>query len=299
MAIVTWSGRGIGREEALALAAEGAKVVVNDNGVERDGSGSSRSPADDVVAEIKRSGGEAVANYDSVADFQAAGRIIQTALDRFGRLDILVNNAGIFRHILFQDMSENDWDSVIAVHLKGTFNTCKHAVPVMVRQKYGRIINTASSQWRNPEGRAAYGAAKGGIVSLTWDLAWEFRDQGITVNAVAPMARTRGYQESGGFHQRMSEAGLLRKKRIDEIEERPEPVFAPPMVVYLASDLAANVNGCVFRIGAGKIALYSHPTETRGIYRNYKKDGPWPVEELKELLPRTVLAGETKAPHIP
>lgn len=299
VAIVTGSGRGIGRAEALALAAEGAKVVVNDNGVERDGSGSSHSPADDVVAEIKRLGGEAVASYDSVADFQAAGRIIKAALDSFGRLDILVNNAGIFRHILFQDMSENDWDSVIAVHLKGTFNTCKHAVPVMVKQKYGRIINTASSQWRNPEGRAAYGAAKGGIVSLTWDLAWEFRDQGVTVNAVAPMARTRGYQESGGFHQKMNEAGLLRNKRIDEIEERPEPVFVPPMVVYLASDLAANVNGCIFRIGAGKIALYSHPTETRGIYRNYKKDGPWPLEELKELLPRTVLAGETKAPHIP
>lgn len=299
VAIVTGSGRGIGRAEALALANEGAKVVVNDVGVERDGSGGSRAPAAEVVAEIKKLGGEAVASYDSVTDFQAARRIIQTAVDSFGRLDILVNNAGVFRHVLFGDMTEDDWDSVIAVHLKGAFNTCKHAMPVMMRQKSGRIINTASSQWRNPEGRASYGAAKGGIVSLTWDLAWELRNHGITVNAIAPMAHTRGYQNSGDYHQKLLEAGLIRKKRVDEIEERPDPVFVPPMVVYLASDLAANVNGCIFRVGAGKIALYSHPTEIRGIYRNYKKDGPWPVEELIKVLPTTVLAGETRAPHIP
>jgi NAD(P)-dependent dehydrogenase (short-subunit alcohol dehydrogenase family) len=298
VAIVTGSGRGIGRAEALALAAEGARVVVNDVGVERDGRGSSNAPADEVVAQIKERGGEAVASYDSVADFRAAGRIIQAALDHFGRLDILVNNAGIFRDVLFHQMSEADWDDIVAVHLKGTFNTCRHAVPVMMRQNYGRIVNTASSQWRNPEGRAAYGAAKGGIVSLTWDLAWEMQNQNISVNAIAPMAATRNVRDSGTYHQLVEGAGLVRKK--DPYEQaRPGPEFVPPMVVYLASDLAAGVTGLVFRVGAGKIGVYSHPTEIRSVYREFKKDGPWTLEELQALLPATVLSGQTKAPHIP
>jgi NAD(P)-dependent dehydrogenase (short-subunit alcohol dehydrogenase family) len=299
VAIVTGAGRGIGREEALALSAEGARVVVNDYGVTAEGTDPSPAPAEEVTAEIKRQGGEAVASFESVADYEGAKRIVRTALDSFGRLDILVNNAGITQHRLLLDMTEEDWDRVIAVHLKGTFNTCRHAAEVMKEQGYGRIINTASSQWRNPEGRVAYASAKGGIVSLTWDLAWELRNYGITCNAIAPMGRTRMYEASGGFHQTLAQAGLLRSKRLDEIEERPGPEFVPPMVVYLASDLAPQVTGCVFRIGAGKVAIYSHPTETRGIYRDYKKDGPWTLEELKRLLPGTVLAGEVKAPHIP
>ena len=193
VAIITGSGRGIGRAEALAFAAEGARVVVNDVGVESDGSGGSKSPADEVVSEIRALGGEAVANYDSVAEYTSAAALINTALEAFGRLDVLVNNAAIFNDILFADLTEQEWDRMIAVDLKGVFNTCKHAVPVMIEQGYGRIINTASSQWRNPEGRAAYAAAKGGVVSLTWDLAWELRNHGITVNAIAPMATTRGW----------------------------------------------------------------------------------------------------------
>lgn len=297
VAVVTGAGRGIGQAEALALAAEGASVVVNDVGSARAGGGSDGGPADETVAEIHRRGGEAVASYESVADYQAAGRIVQTALDVFGRLDVLVNNAGIFRDILFHEMTEDDWDSIVSVHLKGTFNTCHHAVPIMMKQRSGRIINTASSQWRNPEGRSAYGAAKGGIVSLTYDLAWEMRPYGVTVNAIAPMALTRSSSNTQEYHDYVTAAGLKRNKPSDEAN-RPEPEFVPPMVVYLATDLAPEVTGCVFRVGAGKIGLYSHPSEIRSIYRNHKKDGPWPLEELRELLPSTVLQGNPRAPHI-
>jgi len=195
VAIVTGSGRGIGRAHAIALAAEGAKVVVNDPGVERNGSGGTQAPADEVVALIRENGGEAVADYHSVADFGQAEALIRTATDNYGRLDIMMNNAGVSRDGLFHQISEADFDTVVGVHLKGTFNTCRHAVPIMMEQGSGRIINTASSQWRNPEGRLIYAAAKGGIVSLTWDLAFELRNHGITVNAVAPMAQTRAFDD--------------------------------------------------------------------------------------------------------
>jgi NAD(P)-dependent dehydrogenase (short-subunit alcohol dehydrogenase family) len=298
VAIITGSGRGIGRAEALALAAEGAKVVVNDVGVESDGSGGSRSPADEVVSEIKALGGEAVASYDSVAEYDAAGRIIRTALDAFGRLDILVNNAAIFNDLLFTDLTEAEWDRMIAVDLKGVFNTCKHAVPVMIEQQYGRIINTASSQWRNPEGRAAYAAAKGGVVSLTWDLAWELRNHGITANAVAPMATTRGWLQQGAYYENVAAAGLELKKPKYEVD-RASAEYVPPMVAYLASDLASGVNGRVFRIGSGKVGIYSHPTEMTSVFKDHSQKGPWTLEELEQILPGTVLSGETKAPHIP
>jgi NAD(P)-dependent dehydrogenase (short-subunit alcohol dehydrogenase family) len=301
VAIVTGSGRGIGRAHALALAAEGAKVVVNDVGAERSGTGSSRDPADQVASEIRSRGGEAVANYDSVAEFDAARRIVQTALDQYGRLDILVNNAGVFWHFLIHEMSEEAWDRVIGVHLKGSFNMCRHAAPIMMKQRYGRIINTTSSQWRNPEGRANYGAAKGGIVSLTWDLAFELRDYGITVNAVAPFANTRrGNAPQSTQAETLRRAGLSRKKPADEQgDERATPEFVSPIVVYLATDQAANVNGLVFRAGGGKIGLYSHPTEQATICRDWRKDGPWTMDDLEKLLPGTLLSGLTQAPFIP
>ena len=298
VAIVTGSGRGIGRAHAIALAAEGARVVVNDIGVERDGSGGTGAPADEVVALIRENGGEAVANYDSVADFQAASRIVQTAMNTFGRLDILVNNAGIFRHKLFHEMTEEEWDDVIGVHLKGTFNTCRHAVPIMMAQHQGRIINTASSQWRNPEGRANYGAAKGAIVSLTWDLAFELRNHGITVNAIAPMASTRAFGDDT-YRDMLAAAGLDRKKDpAEQGDNRAGPEYVSPLVVYLASDAAAEVNGLVFRVGSGKIGLYTHPTEMRTTEKDWRSQGPWQLEELKVVLPG-LLGSETRAPFIP
>jgi NAD(P)-dependent dehydrogenase (short-subunit alcohol dehydrogenase family) len=299
VAIVTGAGRGLGREHAIALAAEGASVVVNDLGVERDGTGGTGAPADEVVALIRERGGEAVANYESVADYAAAGRIIAAAVDNYGRLDILVNNAGIFRHQLFWELTEEDWDNVIGVHLKGTFNTCHHAVPVMMEQGYGRIINTSSSQWRNPEGRANYGAAKGGIVSLTWALAFELRNHGITVNSIAPMGATRAFGDTA-YRDMLVDAGLERKK--DPAEQgtnRAAPEFVSPTVVYLASEQAKDINGIVFRVGSGKVGRYSHPTEMNTIYRDWKTEGTWPIAELETILPNTLLAGDTKAPFIP
>lgn len=299
VALVTGAGRGIGRAHALALAAEGARVVVNDLGGEKDGSGAARAPADEVVAEIKALGGEAVPNYESVADFDAAQRMVQTAVDTFGRLDILVNNAGIFQYYLIHETPEESWDAMMNVHLKGMFNTCRHAAPVMMEQRYGRIINTTSSQWRNPEARAAYGAAKGGVVSLTWDLAFELRNHGITVNAIAPMGATRSFGDTT-YRENLERAKLTRKKLPDEQgEERAGPEYVSPLVVYLVSEEAAHVNGLVFRAGSGKIGLYSHPTVASSIYRDWRKDGPWTFEELRKILPATLLSGETKAPYIP
>ncbi len=297
VAIITGSGRGIGRAEALAMAAEGARVVVNDYGVTREGADPSSSPAQEVVEEIKKMGGQAVASFESVADFQAAKRIVQTALDNFGRLDILVNNAGIFRDKLFTELTEDDWDSVIAVILKGAFNMCRHAVPVMRQQKYGRIINTTSGQWRNPEGRANYASAKGSVVSLTWDLAWELRNDGITANAIAPFAIGRNNQAAFAHEKAIADAGL--KMQVRRPPERAGPEFVAPMVVYLASEQAGYVNGRVFYVSGGTIALYSHPEEGRGIYKDHVKNGPWTIEQLKDLLPSTVLSKDTKAAHIP
>jgi NAD(P)-dependent dehydrogenase (short-subunit alcohol dehydrogenase family) len=288
VAIVTGSGRGIGQAEAVALAAEGASVVVNDI---------DRARADGTVAQIRAAGGAAVANADSVADFAAAGRIIQTALDAFGRLDVLVNNAGRVYEGLFHEMSEADWDGMIEVHLKGAFNTCRHAVPIMRAQRSGAIVNTTSSQWRNPEGRAAYGAAKAGVVSLTYDLAWELRQFGVTVNAIAPLAATQAYVDSIPYEKRMVAEGLLRGKAEDEAD-RPGPVFVPPLIVYLAAGEAPQVTGVVFRVGAGKIGLYSHPSEIRSIYRD-RKNGPWTLDQLRAVLPSTLLQGDPKAAHIP
>jgi NAD(P)-dependent dehydrogenase (short-subunit alcohol dehydrogenase family) len=299
VAIVTGGGRGLGREHAIALAAEGASVVVNDLGVERDGTGGSGSPADEVVSVIREGGGEAIANYESVADYDGAGRIVASAVDEYGRLDILVNNAGIFRHKLFWEMTENEWDTVINVHLKGTFNTCHHAAPLMMAQGYGRIINTSSSQWRNPEGRANYGAAKGGIVSLTWALAFELRNYGIAVNAIAPMGATRGAGDNT-YREMLAEAGLDRiKDPAEQGDNRAAPEFVSPTVVFLASEQAKDVNGIVFRVGSGKVGRYSHPSETNTIYRDWKTEGVWPMDELIELLPNTLLAGNTRAPFIP
>ena len=299
VAVVTGSGRGIGRAHAIALAEEGASVVVNDVGVERDGSGGGRAPADEAVAFIRERGGEAVANYDDISDYEAAGNLIRTAVEAYGRLDILVNNAGTFQYRLFHQLTEEEWDGLMGVHLFGTFNTCHHAVPLMMAQCWGRIVNTASSQWRNPEGRANYGAAKGAIVSLTWGLAFELRNHGITANAIAPMAATRSFGDDT-YRNMLADAGLDRKKNpAEQGDNRAGPEFVSPLVVWLASDQAADVNGVVFRAGSGKIGRYSHPTEARTLYREAGNAAPWTLDELDAALPSTVMGGETKAPFIP
>ena len=247
VAIVTGAGRGIGRGHALLLAQKGAKVVVNDPGVHFDGTGESLGPAGDVVAEIKAAGGEAVANYESVADFQGAKRIIECAAEKFGKLNILVNNAGILRDRMIFNMSEEDWDGVINVHLKGTFNCIRHACSYWReehkagRNHEGKIISTSSDSGLlgNP-GQANYGAAKAGIAALTMIVAQEMARYGVNCNCVAPGGRTRMTTDAvgGGMMAETPPAGEF---------DVHDPENVAPMVVFLASDEAKDINGEVFR----------------------------------------------------
>ncbi|HVN87405.1 MAG TPA: SDR family NAD(P)-dependent oxidoreductase [Candidatus Binatia bacterium] len=234
VAVVTGAGRGIGRAIALGLAKEGAKVVINDVGCDVDGRGGAEDPAQQVVNEIKALGSDAVPNYDSVADFTAAENIIKTAVDKFGRIDILVNNAGIVRDRSVVKMTEDDFDAVIAVHLKGTFNCGRHALPLMKEQNFGRIINiTSSAGLRGNFGQSNYGAAKAGIMGLTLVWAIEMEKYGVTVNAMAPAALTRMSGTIPGINK-------------DNPPPEMDPALNAPMIAYLASDKAAHVNGQIF-----------------------------------------------------
>jgi NAD(P)-dependent dehydrogenase (short-subunit alcohol dehydrogenase family) len=288
-AIVTGGGGGIGRVLSIALAAEGAKVVVVDPGVGRDGAGSSEKPADLVVEEIKKAGGEALASYESITDFNAAERIVKSCVDTFGSLDILINVAGILRERMIFNMSEEDWDAVLAVHLKGTWNMSRHASAVMRQQKRGRIINTTSGAWLGSAGQSNYVAAKGAIVSLSRAIAIEMGRYGVTCNAIDPMAATRmtlTEEVKAGFIKRYEE-GSLTKEQLDERLNIPPPEGITPFVVYLASDDSGFMNGEVFHIRSGRVALYSRPEQIKTIF----KDGEWTVEELKKLVPGTIGAG--------
>src|SRR5215510_9665059 len=241
VAVVTGAGRGIGRGVALALAAAGAKVVVNDFGVSVDGTAPSTGPAFDVVREIEAAGGEAVASTESVADWASAARIVATALARFGELDILVTCAGILRDRMIFNMSEEEWDAVIAVHLKGTFNCVRHACTHMREQRYGRIVTFSSGAalFGNP-GQANYGAAKGGIGGLTKVAARDLGKYGITVNAISPVAGTRMTinEEVRKARALRKQQGIQREDRgVADIEEL-DPDDVAPMVVYLASEYA-------------------------------------------------------------
>jgi NAD(P)-dependent dehydrogenase (short-subunit alcohol dehydrogenase family) len=237
--IVTGAGRGIGREHALMIAAHGARVIVNDLGGSTDGSGRSAGPAEEVVREIRAAGGEAAVNSDDVSDWSGAKRLIDQAIGTFGRLDVRVNNAGILRDRMIFNMSEDDWDAVIRVHLKGTFAPTRHAAAWWrERAKAGetldaRIINTTSVSglYGNP-GQTNYGAAKAGIAALTIIAARELGRYGITVNAVAPIAQTR-----------MTE-GL--RERSEEEKRRRDPRWVAPIVTWLASAESKDVTGRVF-----------------------------------------------------
>jgi NAD(P)-dependent dehydrogenase (short-subunit alcohol dehydrogenase family) len=249
--IVTGAGRGIGREHALSLARQGAKVVVNDLGGNMDGSsGGDLSPAEQVVEEIKGMGGEAVANGDSVADWEGAQRLVNTAIETFGDLHGLVNNAGILRDRVLANMTEEEWDAVINVHLKGTFAPSRWAVAYWREQSKagkpvsGRIVNTTSVSgiYGNP-GQANYGAAKAGIASFTNIVALEVARYGVTCNAVAPVALTR-----------MTE-GLGPAPETDEEREARAPHWIAPIVTWLCSDEAANVTGRVFEASGQVLAV--------------------------------------------
>jgi len=282
VAIVTGAGRGIGKGEAIALAAEGARVVVNDLGGSPNGVGTSKSPADEVVEEIKKMGGEAVANYDSVATPEGGQAIINNAVDHFGRLDILVNNAGILRDKMIFNMSEEDWDIVIKVHLYGHFYTTRYACPIFRGQRSGRIINTSStSAFGITFGQSNYGAAKEGIIGFTRTVAKDMGKYGVTCNALRPGAASR-LTLSDEMRRVAKERG--REDRIKTMEETMKPEDISPLVVWLCSDDAAHVNGRTFGIRTGKISLYSEPLEEKTLY----KDGSFTVDELYKIMPSSL-----------
>ena len=250
VAIVTGAGRGIGREHALSLASQGAKVVVNDLGGNIDGSGGDQSPAQQVVEEIKGMGGEAVANGDNVASWEGAQRLVNTAIETFGDLHAVVNNAGILRDRVLINMTEEEWDSVIAVHLKGTFAPSRWAATYWREQSKagkavsGRIINTTSVSgiYGNP-GQTNYGAAKAAIAAFTNIAALELSRYGVTVNAVAPVALTR-----------MTE-GLGPAPETDAEREMRSPRWIAPIVTWLASEESAGVTGNVFEASGQTLAI--------------------------------------------
>ena len=286
-AVVTGAGRGIGRAIAELLAAEGAAVVVNDVGSEVDGRGAGTNVADEVVAAIRERGGRAVASHESVADYAAAERIVATAVREFGAIDVLVNNAGILRDRMLFNMSEEEWDAVIAVHLKGTFNCTRHAAVQMRQQRRGRIISISSTSGvYGNSGQANYGAAKDGIAGFTRVVSRDLGRYGITVNAVCPGALTRMSQTVPQSARRTrNERGLETG-----FEERGFPLrnFGPenvaPWVVYLATDAAQNVNGQTFLVMAGLVALLGYPAPVRTI----QKDGRWTPEEIATIFPHTL-----------
>jgi NAD(P)-dependent dehydrogenase (short-subunit alcohol dehydrogenase family) len=248
--IITGAGRGIGRDYALMLAEQGAKVVVNDLGGARDGTSADTGPAQEVVDEIKAMGGEAIANTDDVSDFEAAGRMVQSAVDTFGGLDVVVNNAGILRDRMLTNMTEAEWDAVIKVHLKGTFAPAHHAAAYWrERTKAGetndaRIINTSSVSgiYGNP-GQTNYGAAKMGIAGFTIIASLELGRYGVTVNAIAPAALTRLTEDLG-----MGQAS-------DEMKAAMSPRWVAPIVTWLASTQSAGVTGRVFEASGAVLAV--------------------------------------------
>jgi NAD(P)-dependent dehydrogenase (short-subunit alcohol dehydrogenase family) len=266
VAIVTGSGRGIGREFALCFAREGASVVVNDVGVSLDGRGTEEDPATQVCKEIEAlgTGAKAVPNYDSVTDFDGAARIVQTAVDAFGTLDILVNNAGIVRDKTLLKMDESDYDAVVAVHQKGTFNCTRHAAEVMKEKGYGRIVNiTSSAGLRGNFGQTNYGAAKAAIMGMTFVWSMELGRYGITVNAVAPAGATRMtaslYERSG-----------------NEPPPEENPALNAPLVAFLASEAAAHVNGQILGRTEYAYTLFQQPKQIAWMW----KDGGWSASEV-------------------
>jgi NAD(P)-dependent dehydrogenase (short-subunit alcohol dehydrogenase family) len=289
VAIVTGGGRGIGRAEALLFAEEGAKVVVNDLGGGGDGSGAAAAPADEVVKEIKDRGGEAVANYDSVATPEGGENIIKTAVDAFGRLDILVNNAGILRDRMVYNMSPEEWDIVMKVHLYGHFNCTRPACQLFRQQRSGRIINTASESGLGNMGQANYSAAKEGIVGFTRTVARDMGRYGVTCNCVRPRAATRltVSDELKAAIEQAKAQGTAAPPGADVIAKLPQPDEMIALVAYLATDEAANINGCTFLISGDQIALYPEPVAAKTIY----KDGAWTLDELLAIVPNTLAAG--------
>jgi len=287
--VVTGAGRGIGREHALGFAREGASVVVNDLGVARDGSGVSTRPAQEVVDEIRSLGGTAIANTDDIADWDGARRLVQSAVDTFGRLDVLVNNAGFVRDRMLFTTSEEEWDAVIRVHLKGHFAASRHAAEYWrARSKAGdavdaRIVNTSSGAGlMGSIGQSAYSAAKGGIAALTLVEAAELARYGVTANAIAPAARTRMTEEVFGDRMQAPTVGF----------DVNEPANISPLVVWLGSAESRDVTGRVFEVEGGLISVADGWQHGPGL----DKGARWDPAEIGKAVHELLAQAPTPAP---
>src|SRR5215470_13528193 len=277
VAIVTGAGRGIGRSVATLLASEGASVVVNDLGAALDGSGSDVGPAGQVVEEVAAAGGKAIANGADVSDHTAAQGLIGSAIEQFGRLDVLVNVAGILRDRMVFNMSEKEWDDVIRVHLRGTFNTTKFAAghwrSIRDAEAQNRIINfTSVSGLHGAPGQPNYAAAKMGIVGLTYSCANALRAYGVTTNAISPAAATR-----------MTDSVPADRRRVrSEAADERSPDNVAPVVAYLASEQSAWITGRVVHSSGYEIALYSNPEPVIRLIGT----GPWDPDDLATQVER-------------
>ena len=272
VAVVTGSGRGIGREFALSMAREGAHIVINDVGVSLDGQGTDEDPAAQTVTDIKALGVGAVASYESVTDYDAAGRLIQTAIDEFGKIDILVNNAGIVRDRSLLKMTPEDFDAVVKVHMYGTFNTAQHASGPMKEAGYGRIINvTSQAGLRGNFGQTNYGAAKAAIMGMTFIWSIELGKYGVTVNAMSPAGATR-----------MTSA--LFERTGTEPPPEANPALNAPLVTWVASDLAGHVNGQILGRTDFAYTIYQHPKQVAYMYHEGGFDVDGVAENFDKIL---------------
>jgi 3-oxoacyl-[acyl-carrier protein] reductase len=318
VAVVTGSGQGIGRAIAMALAAEGAKIVTNNR---KKGSTPSQmisaeqmkkldkkkkewydketaaisGDAETTAHAIKKAGGEAVPFFGDIADFEVAGKLIKMAIDSFGKIDILVNVAGAFGFSPFEKMTEELFDKVTRTKPKGYFNTMRHAVPYMIEQKWGRIINTTSRAWQGDVIKhAEYCTANAGVVGLTKAVAIEMHKYNITCNMISPFAKTRSAYDLDAYPSTVAKEDIpfvYEGMNLGEnmMKITPTPDYAAPFVCYLVSDAGANISGTIFQVGGNTVSMYSEAYLTNNITKFGQ--GPWTMEELMQQVPRGLLAG--------
>ena len=285
-AIVTGSGRGIGRDIALLLAKQGAKVVVNDPGLGRGGEATSERPADEVVAEIKKAGGTAIAAYEAVGNYKTDGEMVARCVKEFGSIDLMVNVAGVLRERMIWNMTEEDWDLVISVHLKGMWNMSHHAIKHMRTAGFGRILNFSSSAFRGSVGQCNYAAAKAGIIGLSRSIAKEAYKFGITCNAICPSADTRMTltPEVKANRERKLKAGLMSQEEFDRQQIPKGPEFVAPFCAYLCTDDAYYINGQTFHVERGELSNYYFGETMKQILKE-DNDGMFTIDELMTKVP--------------
>lgn len=299
-ALVTGAGRGIGREIALLLAKQGAKVAVCDPGLGRGGEETTERVADEVAALIKKDGGTAIALYDSVADYKKAAGMVEKTVAELGGIDLMINVAGILRERMIWNMSEEDFDLVVGVHLKGMWNMCHHSIKHMRAKGFGRIVNFSSAAFKGSVGQANYAAAKGGIISMSRTIAQEAYKFGITCNAVCPSADTRMTltPEVKANRQRKLAAGILSQAEYDRQTRPRGPEYIAPLIAYLCTDEAYYLNGQTFHTERGELSNYYFGETMRQITKQ-EDDGMFSIDELMKKVPEMMKDVPPIAPVVP